>query len=324
MKSFRMPIVILTVTLFLAASIIQPTFALTEGSSIGTAHVGSIPPTMANPVLWNKDKTVLANDTTLAVDTEYKALFTMIDTNGLAALNNVTTKIWDSAVTTENASDAESNHYTWVWYESTNTGTSSPDGFAIIPDMVNPPTGSPLTTFEFTLAFSLSKVAKNTLTNTDWKIKTYIFDDSGGVVSNSELMFGVASYREISVSDAQHGWANLNPGDTNRQIDIPGDRAIDFRVVSNDNWLIQAKGSGPLTSGANTIPLSNVKIHKDTLGSAAPLTTSYANVGGLTNFSPPTTNIGTGNNCTLWISVPLGTPTGDYSYTLSLQILQQT
>jgi hypothetical protein len=324
MNFLKIPLIILVVTLFLAASIIQPSLALTEGSSTGTAHVGSIPPTISQPILWNEAETVLKNGTALAVDTPYCAHFTVIDTNGLASINYITYKIWDSTVSSENASDAESNHYTFTWTESTDTWTSSPAGFVHPADSETPGIGSTLTTFEYGIEFDLSKVAKNTIANSDWKIKITVVDDSADAISNSELMFGVALYREIVVSDVTHGWANLSPGDTDHQIDIPGNRKIDFIVVSNDNWLIQAKGSGALTSGANTIPLSNVKINKDTLGSATSLTTSYANVVGLTNNSPPTNEIGTASNCTLWITVPLGTPTGDYTYTLNLQILQQT
>jgi hypothetical protein len=137
-------------------------------------------------------------------------------------------------------------------------------------------------------------------------------------------MYGVAFYSEISISDTTHGWTSLTPGDTNKQIDSPVDSDIDFTIVANANWKVRTKGSGDLTSGSNTIALSNVKIHKDTLGSAASLTTSYADLGGLTNQSPPTSESGTATYCTLWITVPNGTPPGDYTYTLYLQIVQQS
>jgi hypothetical protein len=323
MKFSQISSAVILITLFFAAAIIQPVLAQTQGNSVGTAHVGSTPPTITSPLLWDVGKTALKNATTLAVNTEYLVDFTVVDNNDLGSLNNITIKMWDSATSTENASDAESNHYTFTWVESTDTWTSSPAGFIFPADCVSPGSGSTLITFEFTMAFDLSKVAKNTAANTDWKIKITVIDDSDHVVTNSELMFGVALYREISVSDATHGWANLQPGDVDQQIDLPGDGKIHFRVVSNDNWLIQGKGSGPLTSGSNTIPLSDVKIDKDTLGTATSLTTSYQNIPGLTTNSPPPTETGVASQCIPWITVPLGTPTGDYTYTLSLQILQQ-
>jgi hypothetical protein len=313
----------LALLLCLSLVIINPVFAA-EGSSSGTVHVASPAPSISSAELWDSGETTDNNNTALTVDTEYHINFTVADTNSLANLDNVTIVIWESGTSSEVDSDAESNHCTFTWIESTDTWASTPSGFVTSANCNDPGTGSVETSYEFTLAFDLSKVAKYNSTNTAWKIKIYAFDDEAGSDSDGTLMFGVAFYSEISISDTTHGWTSLDPGATDEQIDSPADSDIDFTIVANDNWTIQAKGSGDLTSGANTITLSNVKIHKDTLGSAASLTTSYVDVGGLVNQTSPTSESGTAIFCTLWLNVPTGTLPGDYTYTLYLQIVQQT
>jgi len=309
--------------LLLVFAIIQPALAATEGTSTGTATINNVAPSISSPEFWDSGEETNKNATALTVNTEYHVNFTVTDNSNLGQLHNVTIKMWESGYSTEGSSDAETKHYTFTWVESTDTWSSSPSGFITTGGCKDPGTGSSATSFEFTLAFDLSKVANYTSSNTAWKIKIYAYDDSGSSASDATLMYGVTFYSEISITDTTHGWTSLTPGDTNEQINSP-DSDIDFTIVANANWKIQTKGSGALTSGSNTIALSNVKIHKDTLGSAASLTISYADLGGLTNQSPPTSESGTATYCTLWITVPNGTPPGDYTYTLSLQIVQQS
>jgi len=303
---------------------LHPVLAATEGTSSGTAHITDVGPSLSSPELWNSGETSNKNNTALTVNTEYHVNFTVADNNGLANLHNITAKMWESGSSSEGGSNAERTHYTFTWVESTDTWASNPSGFITTGNCKDPGTGSSATSYEFTLAFDLSKVATYNSTTTSWKIKIYAYDDSGNSASDSTLVFGVAFYSEISISDTTHGWTSLNPGASDQQINSPGDNEIDFTIVANANWKTQTKGSGALTSGANTIALSNVKIHKDTLGSSASLTQTYADLGGLTNQSPPTTESGTATYCTLWITVPNGTPPGDYTYTLYLQIVQQS
>lgn len=322
-RSLKIGLQTLAILLCLALAIVQPAFAATEGQSDGTATVNSLSPLISSPELWNSTETGDKNATALTVDTEYHVNFTVADDNALGNLHNVTIIMWESGYSTEGDSDAERDHYTFTWTESTDIWASSPSGFNKTANCKDPGTGSSATSFEFTLAFDLSKVANYTSSNTAWKIKIYAYDDEGNPDSDATLMYGVAFYSEISITDTTHGWSSLDPGDTNIQMDTP-DGDLNFTIVANDNWKIQAKGSGDLTSGSNTIALSNVKIHKDTEGSATSLTTGYLDVDGLTSQSPPISESGTATYCTLWITVPNGTPPGDYTYTLNLQILQQS
>jgi hypothetical protein len=130
--------------------------------------------------------------------------------------------------------------------------------------------------------------------------------------------FSLNYYASIVVNDATHSWSSLSPGATDQALTSPADAGIDFTVDSNYGFNVQAKGNGNPTSGGLSFLLSNLKIHKDTLGSASSLTTSYANIGGLTGLS-----LGSSLSETLklWASIPDPQPAGSYTYTLSLQVV---
>ena len=127
-------------------------------------------------------------------------------------------------------------------------------------------------------------------------------------------------YSELTVNDASHGWSGLNPGDTNVALTSPADGDIDVTVTANAAFNIQVKGSGDLSDGnGHTIPLSNIKVHKNTLASATSLTTSYQNVGGLTNLAAGENQA---YSFMLWITVPNPCPDGTYTYTLYIQVVE--
>jgi len=82
-----------------------------------------------------------------------------------------------------------------------------------------------------------------------------------------------------------------------------------------------AKGDGNLTSGENSIPLANVKMHKDTIGSAISLSTTYQNIPRLTNQDEGT-DIALAFK--LWITVPDSQPLDDYVFILYIQITESS
>jgi len=310
-------IAVISITLLLAGAI-----PLAFSDSSGTAEVLDATPALAGLYLRNAAETVDKAGTAISIDTEYHIKFTIEDDNSLANLNNVTIIVWNNDTTTENGANAETNHYTITWVESTDTWTSTPSGFVITDNCVDPGTGATGTSYVFTCAFDLSKVASHTTSNTAWQIKITVWDDQGASASDSTLQFGVAFYSEISITDTTHSWTGLVPGDIDKTVDGDGD--IDFAVIANSNWDAQAKSNASnLVSGSNTIGIENLSIHKDTLGSAVALTTSWADMGGLTTQSPPTAEASPSNTyCTLWLDIPDGTLPGDYVYTLQLQIVE--
>jgi hypothetical protein len=297
-------------------------YGASSGESEGTAQVTSAVPTISSPELWDSTETTNKNNTALTVNTEYHVNFTISDANTMADLKNVTIRIWLTTYSTENGTDAERNHYSFTWVESTDTWSSSPSGFINTANCKDPGTGGTSTSYEFTLAFDLSKVANYTASTTDWKISIFVWDDADNGDSEKTLFFGVAFYSEISITDTTHQWSGLLPGDTDKTVDGDGD--IDFTVIANSKWDAQAKANqSNLVSGSNTIGVGNITIHKDTLASSVSLTTSWADIGGLTVQDPPTTESSPiSTYCTLWLDVPSGTPVGNYVYKLQLQIIQ--
>jgi len=309
-------------TIVVSILLVLAIISVASGDSAGTAQITSASPTLSSPQLWNAAETVDKNNTALTVNTEYHINFTVSETNSLADLNNVTIKIWETTYAVEGDADSERNHYTFTWTESTSSWSSSPSGFVTTANCKDPAAASIATSYTFTCAFDLSKVANHTSSNIAWQIKIISYDDLGNSDTDSSLKFGVAFYSEIAITDTTHTWTGLVPGDIDKTVDGDGD--IDFTVIANDEWDANAKSNASnLVSGSNTIGIENLSIHKDTLGSAVALTTSWGDLGGLTTQSPPTAEASpVSTHCTLWLDVPNGTLPGDYVYTLQLQIVQ--
>lgn len=293
-----------------------------SGESEGSVSILSANPSMAGPELWDSGEAQDKNNTALTVNTEYHLNFTISDDNTLADLDNVTLRVWDtSSAATENDTDAEQNHYTFRWYEANDTWTSSPSGFVNTGNCKDPGTGSSETQYEFTCAFDLGKAAGYTANTDDWNISIFVWDDNNDFDAERSIVFGVAFYSEISVTDSTHTWGNLNPGDTDQTIT---DSPLNFDVIANAAWDVQAQANqSALVSGSNQIGIGNITIHKDTVGSSVSLTTSWTDIVGLTSQTASTEEASaTSTYCTLWLDVPTGTPVGDYKYKLELQVIQ--
>ena len=316
--------------MLLASACIMPiAFADSYDTSPGTAHVLPAEPVITNPELWNSGETVDKNNTALVVNTEYHVNFTVSHASKLSYLDNLTINMWNSGGGVgENDTSTQRNRYQFLWEESTGTWSCPLSASYIVTgNCKDPGQASSLTSYEFTLAFKLSKVANYSNGGAPydgWQIKIYAYDEAPKYDSIQTLQFGVASYFDVTITDTTHAWSNLIPG-TSVNVTVDGDADIDFTVIANTNWKAQVEADGPLSKAPDTIPLTNLLVHKDTLGSAVAMTVEYADVGGLTNQSPPTNeDPPTETSLKLWLTVPEGTPPGDYTYTLSIQIVIQS
>jgi len=291
------------------------------GTSSGTASVGNAAPTVTNSKIWDSTETTNKNNTELTVDTQYRINCTVTDNNQLYDLENVTFIIWEDNAVDEGSSDSNFTHYRFKYINDTDTWDEiGPDGTGnshLISGSCSDPADHTQTSGTFKLAWKLHKTGNHTGTNS-WKVKIYAYDGSSSG-SQQQIVFGVAYYVEITVDDSSHAWAGLTPGQTDVLITSPADQDIDITVTTNAKFNVQAKGSGALTSGPNTIGLGNVTIHKDTLGSSVSLTTNYANIGGLTSQNSGQNQA---KSFKLWIDVPSGTPDGDYTYTLTVKVVE--
>ncbi len=160
------------------------------------------------------------------------------------------------------------------------------------------------------------KLAKSAVQGAAWAFQAYTYDSSNNVASKNFTAITVNAYSSLVIlaGNTTHTWANALGGTNDNLLD---QGAIYFNVTANFLYKIQAKGSGNLLHGSDYMVLANVTIHKDTLASSIPLTTGYADVGGLTSQA-------LGEDVTLslkvWLDVPSNQPVGDYVYTLTMQI----
>jgi len=308
----------------LAACIVFPTgavFAASSGSSDGSAQVGNTAATVINLGFYDSADSVDQNNTSIDVWTEYHVNCTVTDDNTLNDLENVTYIIWEETYADEGSADSNVNHYTFRYVNDTDAweevGPDAAGDSHLVSGNCSDPADHAATSGTFKLAFKLHKTANYTALTTAWKIKIIAYDsDTSG--SNQQLFFDVNFFVELTVDDSSHAWSSLNPGDTDVLIDTPADGKIDVTATANAEFDLQAKGSGDLTKtgGGTPIGLGNVTIHKDTQGSSASLTESYADIGGLTGLSSGESQV---HSLKLWIDVPLGTEHGTYTYTLDIQ-----
>lgn len=325
MKVSKSKLFVASMILFSVIATFGVVYADSSGSSTGTAHVSSAVPTVTLPEYWNLAENTDVNNTALTVNTQYHINFTVSDANTMADLDNVTIRVWLDGTATENASDAEANHYSFTWVESTDTWACPlAAGYIVGANCSDPGTAGATQTYEFRLAFKFSQVAAHAATPA-WKVSIFVWDDSDNADSDKTLMSGTAFFSLISVTDATHAWeasGSLVPGSyTNETVDGDGD--IDFTVIANAAWDAQTMANGDLTNGTNTIALGNLLVHEDTLGSAINMTTGYLDVGGLTSEAATTAEGSpTAAKETLWLTVPAGTMPGDYVYVLSIQIVE--
>lgn len=310
------------ILLLIIALPISTALCADEGTSSGTATVGNSTPTVTNSDIWNMAETSSVNNTEIIVDTEYHINCTVTDNNQLNDLENVTFIIWEDTYADEGSADSNVNHYTFAYLNDTDAwdeiGPDAGGNSHLISANCSDPADHSQTSGEFKLAFKLHATANHTDSNS-WVTKIIANDDQSNGTQQI-IVFGVAFAFDITVDDASHGWTGLTAGQNDIQITNPVDNDIDITITCNDEFDVQAKGDGDLTSGSNTIGLGNVTIHKDTLGSSISLTTSYADIGGLT---AQTGNVeAQGYYFTLWIDVPLGTADGSYTYELYVKVVE--
>ena len=319
-----------------------------SGQVPGTLVYGYSYPIVSTPHYryWNSD--LVANASVLTVNTKYYIECDIEHGSGLGEIANVTVRIslnrtqsLTSDVVNQNFSFNENKLYyfcyvnsitnnsaddTNLWYNGTAwvefTGSNEGRFYQYKSHTL---AESPTTTqndFPIT-GFSWSKVALYGVNN-KWELRVIAYDRQGqysgeAIYGPPEQYVRVGAYDEFHTIDNEHTWHGY-PGNTSLPLDTPASGYVSFNVTCNYIFKIQCRGSGDLTYGANTVALSNVKFHHDTLGSAISMTTSYQNCGGLTNQAVPSTETLTTLYVTLWIDVPSGKPPGSYTYTLYIQI----
>ncbi len=316
----RVTSIILLALLLSIAIPVLPVQAAIAGTSGGTAGVDNISPVISVVSLKTTGATS-KNDSAIDVWTEYRISLTLADDNTLEDIDTLTFTIWGPSSSFGGA-DSDIDHYTFDYTQATDlwdeVGPDSGDEHLVSGNSVDP-ADQTAGSGTFTLAFKLHKTAEYSADTEGWTIRITAVDDSAASDTVETLFFGVNFYLEMTVDDAAHSWSGLSPGDSQQALDSPGDADIDMTVTANADYDLQGKVDAAPTSGGYTIPLANLLIHESTVGSAAALTTSYVDIGGLTAEASGEDNA---EVFKLWLTVPNPQMDGSYTYTLYVQGIQ--
>jgi len=273
--------------------------------------------------MWDKDACLLhtwdstenyapTNDAcdstaTFSVDTDSWVNMTVSDQNLVADLKTV-----QITVTT---SDAKTFVLLWTQATGVFSETSDESNICILNTGGSVRVNVDSDTDKIAFLFRINADAQKGNCN----VQTVTTDDSSETDTDTYTSeFAIAFYSSITIATASHTWTNATTGIVSQLID---ETWINFTVTANVLFKIQAKAGGNLVNGSDIINIGNVTIHKDTLGSAIPLTTEYADVVGWTSQTM-------GQNLELyvklWLSVPsTSQPWLDFHYTLYLQVTEQ-
>lgn len=304
--------------------------ALTTGTSSGTATVGAATPTisMTNAGLYNNGGGTAENGvTTLTVLTEYWYNATIGDTNGLYTLLNITFVVFSSGDVAVGAADHNQTHYTFEYLNSSDAysevGPNAGGADLVSADCTKPTRSG--TSSVIRLAFQVQGVANYT-SGATWKVNCTVYCGASGAnnCNDQSATFGLAAYYAIVVADATHGWS-CSAGDNNDTLTTPAAGYITTYCTSNHyHYKLQAQSEAAnLVNGGNTITIGHVLMGQTALATSTNMTTSYTNIYGLTAISPSDA-INAAQTFKLWISIPAGTPSGSYTYTLDVQIASDT
>jgi hypothetical protein len=319
-KRFSVTVCLLLLAITLAVSV---PLAYAGTTSTGSIVVNTQAPTVAAGGVYNSGDTVNDNNTVLSVWTEYHVNWTTTDPNSLLQISNAYVTIWDSGGVTQSAADVNASHYTFLYTNSTNVWSEvgpGPSGAHIITGNCAQPSDKTQTSGQYKLAFKLDYVANYTYAagNKSWKVSINTTDTGSNTAINTTLIFGVAFYNSISVTDTTHSWTVSSLPATNQTLTAPGDGAIDMTVTANGVWNLQAEGSADPSDGAgHSITIGHILMHLGTLASATNMTTGFANVGGETSQSAGSNLVA---DITLWLNVPAGQYAATYTYTLTVQV----
>lgn len=332
-NNLKVAITSLATALLILATLLPIVLAADSGTSDGTVTVTSATPTVTNLML-NTTAPANANNTALTVNTEYHLNFTVSDSNAMSDLHNVTIWMWNSGGgASQGDSDSEQNHLRFTWVESTDVWSEYPSAswWDYEANNIDPGTGDSSTSYTFRLAFDLPKVANYSNGGAPydgWSVNVTAYDDSSNQGSATNVQFGVAYYAEISVTDSTHTFSGA-PNSNDNPVSAGGDAKIDITVITNDDYHIEVKSENSTIQSAGTpadeFDVGNVTHYiSDTVGSSVSLTTSYADLGGLTDQTAPTEEASAASGTVyLWVDIPDGQAAhSDYEYVLTIKITQ--
>jgi hypothetical protein len=245
------------------------------------------------------------NITSINVYTYYDWEVNVTDENTIADLKNVTIRIENNPaneIDVDSPSFDEQNEYwfrydsstdSWEWYDGSSWTSTS--------DWINPSNCSkPLSSATngwFVFYVRLSKIASY---SSQWEFSAIVFDSSDQSDKKKFTGITINQYSEITILTTTHTWTNATAGTNDNLID---EGAITVNVTSNFVFDLEARANSSylVSTEGYQIGIGNITIHKDTLASSVSLTTTWTDIGGLTNL---TSGKDLQYSFKLWLDIP--------------------
>jgi hypothetical protein len=325
-----------------------------EGTGTVTSVVTSTAPTVTEFDIRNTADNTTRMGSQVDVNVTYWFWLRVNDDNNWSDVQNVWINLWfdggnDAALyssqtaganyrlnLTYNNSDGDNTPETSEW--SVSTGN-----FVYIPASSSVSANTAPRDFSFRLAFTLNKQVRqaNDPVNSgagayndlnSWNAQVRAKDDENNLIQVQQnatgvfFEFGVFQYTEVTIS-APWSAGSIAPGQN------ASTNTVTVTHISNRDYRIRVWFVGQLTSGLNTISVTNVKV----LAAADPtddvtVDTAFTGIGntssiylrgsGTTNESHDTAGNSTTTIVQLNIAVPLGTQSGTYVATLTVRVEQ--
>ena len=284
-----------------------------------TWDIANAAPTVADLRLSLISDTV--NITTgITVNTWYDWEANVTDAETLNDISTVTIRIANNPSLAISADSAGYNESSVYWFRYTNTtdiwewysGAAWTATSNWIDGNCTNPTKTETNGF-YLFRIRLSKVARY---SSSWEFAALATDSVSNTATKTFTGISIAKYDELVMITTTHTWTNINIGGVNVLVD---EGAILFNVSCNYNFKLQAQSNSSWVESGDgyKIGIGNITIHKDTLGSAVPLTVAYADIGGLTNLNTLTAN--TQYSFKLWATIPEDTAY-DKTYAYKCQV----
>jgi len=293
----------------------------------GTLTVGVVAPEVLAVNLYNTSWYEVSSTDPY---TEYWLNATIRHNNTLYSLINITYYFYASGYSWDSADDPNT-HATFKWENSTDTwslvGPTGTTWEIVTANCITPDRSQ--TEGTFTLAFKPSKIA---LMGT-WYVNVTAWGD-GNLSDHLTISFTMNFYAEISLTDTSFTFSNLQPGTANNTLSSPTDQDIDFAVICNAQYNVSYFTDGNWTTDGSEIDITNTNyfigdddsnpteatetgIDPWAIHPTPDKTTPY------TNQAVTQDDInGDAYETYLFQTVPEGTPSGTYTLTMYIEVVQ--
>lgn len=250
---------------------IEEVTAPTEDQATGSFYLNAAPTVTG----VNYEEDGYGSDEALdPVTVQQRVNFTLETSAYLDDLLNATIWIFDDSEHGANYNEtAEDGIYlvSFLWTEATNTFTVNSQGsmteWAVDDGNSDKPADtSAVTTFEFSMRFTISQVAR--ADTSDWNCTVHVYDDDAGTAewdyASESALVTMNSYFSLEYSDSGFTWgSDIQPNSVNNT-----HASLTVTAFANAQWELQINATDFNSSGESDVLLSNDILCWDADGSA--------------------------------------------------------